>query len=377
MKRQPKGIRGGAAVLLVLLLLPMLLSALSGCAGPREFVLPTRTLPENAEVRKYASFRYKIYDDDTVILTEYKAEDGDIVIPDTIEGRKVVALVDSMFYQNKNLTSLKLGKYVESIGDQCFTQCSNLRFVTLNEVLWSIGEFAFDGTPWLENLVDPTRGNGQTGSAETGSDGTDTVAETEPEKRDPADDFIIVGDGVLLRYVGEDKNIVLPDTVRHVADAFLMSDIISVRMSDSVYTIGDFSFAFCASLATVEFSPNILSIGEGAFYGCSSLPSVQFPEKLETIGHSAFYECTTLSSVRLNETLRLLEDYVFFNCGQLRMIYLPRSLTSIGQYAFGGCASMETVFYAGDEAAYKSISNDTTNYPILDALIVYNATSGG
>ena len=59
------------------------------------------------------------------------------------------------------------------------------------------------------------------------------------------------------------------------------------------------------------------------------------------------------------------------------MLYLPLSLSRIPTGAFGECLALELVFYEGDEKAFKAIATDTSNYPLLDATKIYNATSGG
>ena len=364
------------SLLVLILLLPLILACFSGCGSKYTFVLPERTLPENGETLKYSTFRYRVYSDDTIIITEYKGDAEEVVIPDTIDGKKVVALENNLFYQQKSLKSVRIGAYVERIGTQCFTECSFLESVEMGKSVWSIGAFAFAGTPWLDNLVDPPAEN--TGSDTSSESTSETSAETTAEtKKDPSKDFLIVGDGVLLRYLGDDKNIVIPDNVHHIADAFVMFDIVSVKMSDSVYSIGEYSFAFCFSLATIEFSPNLLTIGENAFYGCSTLPSVVFPEQLREIGACAFYQCENLTSVRLNPALTLLDDGAFFNCTQLRMVQIPKTLTAFGVEAFGSCPSIELVFYEGTEEEFKKINIDTTNYIILDATIVYNVAKQG
>ena len=359
-----------SASLTVLLLLPLLLALFSACNSSQTFSLPTRTLPENAEQQKFGSFRYKVYDDNTILLTEYRGEEAELVIPDTIEGKKVVALAESMFFQNATLTSIRFGKYLEVVGERCFTQCAKLANVEINQKLWSIGAYAFDGTTWLDSLIEPE----QTESTPSDTVGeTETAEETAPPKKDPASDFLIVGDGVLLRYLGSDQNVVLPDTVRHISSAFVMSDIISVTLSDSVYTIGEYAFSFCTSLSLVEFSPNLLLIDQGAFYGCTSLTSLVLPQTLKKIGHSAFNECLYLNSVRLSESLESIGEYAFYNCAQLRMIYLPTGIKRIPMGVFEECLALELLLFGGDEAEFKAISIDTTNYRLLDATIVYNA----
>lgn len=332
-------------ILIVLLLLPIILVAFAGCADiEAEFVLPTRTLSEDAEKLSYSYFRYKIYDDDTVILTEYKGEATNVVIPDEIEGRRVVALAPQLFYQNQLLESVTIGKNLEEIGTKCFGGCSFLSDVSIGKNVWSIGAYAFSGTPWFDAL---------------------------------ADEYVIVGDGVLIKYNGNADGVVIPDTVRHIGDVFTMSGIVSVTMSDSVLSVGEYAFAFCALLRNVDFSENLLLIKEYAFVGCEALPSLILPNSVEQIGNSAFYDCLGLNTVRLGESLTTLGEYAFFNCTQMRMLYLPSTLTALPVGAFEGCGSLELVLYAGDEKTFKSIVADTTNFLLLDAMIVYNAASGG
>ncbi len=333
-----------SACLIVLLLLPLLLLSFSGCASNgSDFTLPNRTIPDGAETKSYSYFRYKVYDDDTVLITAYKGESASVVVPDEIEGRPVVALDDNIFYQNQQIQSLKLGKNVERVGMRCFAGCSFLKDVTLNKKVWSIGAYAFSGTPWHSSLTD---------------------------------EFAIVGDGVLLKYNGDASGIEIPDTVRHISDAFTMKNIVSVTMGDSVKTIGEFAFAYSGRLCNVDFGESLLLIDKFAFTGCESLPSLALPNSVERVELNAFESCYGLNSVRLSDSLTYLGEYAFFDCSQVRMIYLPSSLSELQIGTFEGCSALELVLYAGDEKKFKSIVADTTNYLLLDATIVYNATSG-
>lgn len=337
--------RSITCVIVAALLLPFLLSVFTGCAAETtEFTLPTRTLPEDAERLSYSYFRYKIYDDNTVVITEYKGEGSTVVIPDVIDGMLVVELSDELFYQNQKIESVKLGKNIERIGMNCFCGCSSLQNVTLNKRVWSIGAYAFSGTPWLNSL---------------------------------SDEFVIVGDGVLLKYNGNDVGIEIPNTVRHIADAFTLKALISVTMSDSVLTIGEFAFAFNNRLCNIEFSKSLLLVDKYAFMGCDALPSLVLPNRVERIGINAFSDCVGLNTVRLSESLTDLGEYAFFGCSEMRTLYLPNTVSILPAGAFEECRALELVLYAGDEKSFKSIVADTSNYLLLDATIVYNAKSGG
>ena len=337
--------RSLAYILTVLLLLPILTLMLSGCSsGSVTFTLPNRTLPEKAERLSYSYFRYKVYDDKTVVITEYKGEGTSVVVPDKIDGMPVVELSNDLFYQNQKIESLTLGKNVERIGSNCFAGCSFLKNVTLNERIWSIGAYAFSGTPWLSAM---------------------------------SDEFVVVGDGVLIKYNGDKVGIEIPDTVRHISDAFTMKALISVTMSDSVLTIGEFAFAFNSRLCNVEFSKSLLLIDEYAFMGCDALPSVILPNTVERVGANAFSDCVGINTVRLSESLTQLGEYAFYNCSEMRTLYLPKSVPLLPEGAFEECRALELVLYGGDEKGFKAIVADTTNYLLLDAMIVYNAKNGG
>ncbi len=335
-----------SCLITVLLLLPLLLSVLTGCSGDKAdgFVLPNRTLPADAERLSYSYFKYKIYDDKTVVITEYKGEGTSVVVPDTIDGMPVVELADNIFYQNAKIESLTIGKNVERIGSKCFSGCSFLKEIKLNKKVWSIGSYAFSGTPWFSSLTD---------------------------------EFVIVGDGVLIKYNGDAIGVEIPDTVRHISDAFTMKALISVSMPDSVLTIGEFAFAYNSRLCNVEFSNSLRSIGAYAFTGCEALPSVILPKGVERIETNAFSECIKVNTVRLSESLTFIGEYAFFNCPDMRTLYLPNTLPVLPEGVFAECRALELVLYAGDEKDFKAIVTDTTNYLLLDALIIYNARNGG
>lgn len=331
--------------IVAVLLLPLLLFVFTGCTAQAdtEFTLPDRTLPENAERLSYSYFRYKVYDDKTVVITEYKGEGPTVVIPDVIDGMPVVELSDELFYQNQKIESVVLGKNIERIGTNCFCGCSFLQNVTLNKKVWSIGAYAFSGTPWLNSL---------------------------------SDEFVVVGDGVLLKYNGNDVGIEIPNTVRHISDAFTLKALVSVTMSDSVLTIGEFAFAFNSLLCNIEFSKSLLMVDKYAFIGCDALSSVILPDRVERVGSNAFSECVGLNTVHLSASLTDLGEYAFYGCSEMRAVYLPSSVSMLPVGAFEECKALELVLYGGDEKSFKSIVSDTTNYLLLDATIVYNAKSG-
>ena len=138
------------------------------------------------------------------------------------------------------------------------------------------------------------------------------------------DEFVIVGNGVLLRYNGTSTDVSIPSGVRIIADAFCDNDTIkSVTISDSVLTIGSSAFGGCGQISRVVVGKKVTSIADGAFAGCSMLAT----------------------------------------------IYLPKSLTYVGNSAFSGCALLSTVSYAGNARDWAKITVENSNVPLTAATV--------
>lgn len=86
---------------------------------------------------------------------------AEVVIPETYNGKAVVAIKDGAFKDNKTLASIEFGKNVEVIGAEAFKNCSNLATITFAEgsKLTTIKTHAFynvdGGINGLINVVFP------------------------------------------------------------------------------------------------------------------------------------------------------------------------------------------------------------------------------
>lgn len=91
--------------------------------------------------------------------------DGNIVIPEEVDGVKVVGIQENAFKNNKILTSLSLPSTIKYINSNAFENCENLTTINLDENITFIGSAAFKGCVALtsvalnskiENLKDET-----------------------------------------------------------------------------------------------------------------------------------------------------------------------------------------------------------------------------
>ncbi len=87
-----------------------------------------------------------------VKITGYTGTDKNVVIPDFIDGKKVLAIGDKAFYK-ADITSVTFGKYVRTVGLKAFAACSSLKSVEFNDDLQVIGAYAFFSDKAITKIV--------------------------------------------------------------------------------------------------------------------------------------------------------------------------------------------------------------------------------
>ncbi len=91
----------------------------------------------------------------TGIVTAYNGTATDIVIPSYYDGVKVIGLADGIF-SGKNITSVKLGQFIESIPANAFKNCTNLQTIEWSNNVSFIGDSAFYGCTALNTQIPAT-----------------------------------------------------------------------------------------------------------------------------------------------------------------------------------------------------------------------------
>ena len=133
-------------------------------------------------------------------------------------------------------------------------------------------------------------------------------------------DWVIDKDGILSKYNGSDKNVVIPSTVNGITvkeiafkTFYNNSTIESVTIPDSVTKIGNYAFAYCSKLKTVDFGSGVKTIGTYAF-SSSGLQKVEIPSSVETISFAAFWKCSSLKEAEIPETVNNIASKAFVSC---------------------------------------------------------------
>ncbi len=304
-----------------------------------DFVLRTPT----DEMGFEAGYNYFLQDDGSVIISSADVS-GDVVIPSELGGKTVTSIGEGAFYKNTAITSVVIPDTVESIGIYAFADCSELKSVTVGSKVWRISPFAFDNTPWLASQTD---------------------------------EFVTVGDGVLIAYNGTSRTPVLPDSVRHLGGAFTgTSDVRSITFGKGVLTISDMALSFCAELAEVNLGLSLVYVGDQAFSGSEKLQTLIFPDTLRYIGSQACLNCYGLKYVYLGKSLTALGANTFEYSQALRVVFIPKSLTDLRTSHFTDCMSLSLILYEGTEEEFDAVAKNDNIASFRSLTKVFNYNGG-
>ncbi len=187
-----------------------------------------------------------------------------------------------VFAYCSNLTSVKIGENVISLGAGAFSWCSSLTSITLPDKLENIGAKAFSA---CSSLTSVNFGTGITS----------------------------IGNG-----------------------AFESCAFTSFTVPNSVTTLGEGALSYNNKLTTIALGDGITEIKYRTFISCNTLSSIIIPDGVTSIGSEAFQWCQALTSIKLSSSLTSLGERVFSDCPQLKSIELPNSFTVIPEGLFYG-----------------------------------------
>ena len=226
------------------------------------------------------------------------------------------------------------------IPSGAFANNKNITKIVLNDGITSFGDFAFQNNPWYKSLTD---------------------------------EFVIDGDNVLIKYNGTKSNVVIPDTVKHIAGGVFKNNtkISAVTLPDELLSIGENTFNGCTNLTAMTIPKSVVKIDGNAIPDACTIsvyrPSAGYDYRSTnrivlnssfTTGNETYYYivnddgcaeiigCTTTSTELTVPTdfdgivVNKIGDYGFANCTTLNSITIPANILNIGKYAFTGCTGL-------------------------------------
>ena len=299
-------------------------------------------------------FTYSLDDDGNATITGYTGNVSALVIPEEIDGHKVIALGDNAFKGKKLLEYVEIANTVTYIGSQCFESDKELANVKLSSNIKRMESGAFGNCTSLTEITIPK--SLEEAGREYGFGmydygpfcGCTNLKTVKLEKG-----LTQIAGNLFMRCYGL-EDIDIPDTVTTIGEnAFkLCTSIKSVTIPDTVTYIGSQCFESDKELVNVKLSSNIKRMESGAFGNCTSLTEITIPKSLEEAGreygfgmydYGPFCGCTNLKTVKLEKGLTQIAGNLFMRCYGLENIDIPDTVTTIGENAFKLCTSLENV----------------------------------
>ena len=354
----------------------------------------------NVSRKEEGGFVYSLSHGQATIL-EYTGEDVNVVIPDELGGRPVVAVAEKAFYKNGEISSITIESDADNftIGAQAFSDMDSLVSVVLPDGLKTIPSRAFSG---CDSLTQVTMGNGVESIEEYAFSECPTLANiyistTSGGKGSGDSDY------------NTSYNMTMPSSLKTIGNfAFYRSITASsattrkILFNAALTTIGQSAFDGCNRIAFIDYADadtavSLTEIGNNAFYGCTSLRFVKnttggasgvfFLTKalddrvLESIGDGAFDGCTYSSTASSNravlniyEDTESIGDYAFRNVKSIKTVNFYASNPDLGEGAFYGASNLTTVNYyeengTNEDGSTKyTVSSTTSLSPELTSI---------
>ena len=232
-------------------------------------------------------------------------------------------IANRAFYQNAGLTEYTFPQGITDIGDFSFAR-SALKSVEIPEGVTHIGYGAFYHCDQLQNISIPS-----------------TVKEIEPaafyntpyynnwKNGGSIGDFLVVGDGILLGYKGNNASVTIPDSVKYIgAETFRdHMEIQQINLPDSVETVGEDAFNGCQKLTAVTGGNGVKEIKDRAFMNCP-LTTIQVTTGTQSIGLKAFSQQETANH----------SDAVIFQGSSLPVISYEKTATRLSNAGYRNLA---------------------------------------
>lgn len=319
-------------------------------------------------------------DVDKCWIREYRGKEKDVVIPEKIDGRTVVGILEYAFSSCSNITSIVLPNSVTSIGGNSFEGCDSLTNITIPNSVISIGEMAFYYCGSLESVTIP-------------------------------DSVISIGYSAFCG-CSSLKSIVISNGLTSIED-YMFSDCSSLTnatIPNSVTSIGRLAFSGCSSLTNITIPESVTNIEENAFDGCyikkdkfinnsnleekdnsfyglrlcddvqndlyiinesiiyaeKNIIEARIPNGIVEIANGAFWDCSSLTKVIIPDGGISIGEHAFNECSSLTSITIPSSVTSIGESAFACDEPVESVIIKGKKGSYVEQWANKNGYRFME-----------
>ena len=99
---------------------------------------------KNHEETPAEDFKYRDKSNGEAVIKEYTGDDPIVVIPNEIDGKKVVDF-GKAFTNNKDIIAIKIGDNIEEVAEGALTNCDNLKYIVFGKNVKTINNGLLGG----------------------------------------------------------------------------------------------------------------------------------------------------------------------------------------------------------------------------------------
>lgn len=282
-----------------------------------------------------------------------------------------VTLGNNVFAESDNLSQVTLPSQQTEIKAYDFSGCLSLTSIALPSTLVSIGDSAFAGSGLMQvSIPASVETIGKNAFANCLSIRAFYVDNGNPNYKRDSDYALYTRDGkelIAFPINSEARSYTVPDGVEVIGElAFAKNTSLqSVTLSSTVKEISPYAFSDCTALSQVNLNEGLETIGSLAFKNCTALKNITIPSTV-TEFNSAFYYCG-LTNVVLSEGITTISMKAFEMCKDLESVSVPDSLTTVSAGAFAECTSLASL----DMPASVTSIHINAFYNIKDSIVLY------
>ena len=299
---------------------------------------------------------------------------------ESISLQNIREIREAAFYACTSLESVEFSSELETLGSWVFSQCRSLESLSFNGVtkLDTISDYAFTGCSMLRSIEIPegVRRIGILSFYDCSRLSSVTIPSSVESidfgalnytrwYQDQSDDYLIVGDGVLI------KCTVHPSTLDLSGKGIKMIGCSAFYNALAHDEAIEYGYKYAESLENIVIPDTVREIGKSAFAGCLSLKNITLNKDIVRIDDGAFnlLVSTTISSAKVNledcTKLEYIGSYAFQGCNGIEKVTLSPTVTHIGEYAFESTKA-QTSFI---EAAAKATEEKDRYWIVGDVLL--------
>ena len=266
---------------------------------------------------------------------------GKVVIPATIDGKKVVSLGSDAFRNATNITEIVIPDTLTKIGLRSFSDCTGLTKIDLGKGVTSIQGATFRNCTGLTSITIPK----SVKSNET------VIAPFENCTN-------------ITKVVFEDGITEIPQCICRG-----LTGITEVTIPDSVTYVDYLAFADCTNLKKINWGKGVTSIAGAAFKNCTGLTSITIPKSVKSNESiiAQFEGCTNITSVTFEDGISIIPQCICSGLTGITEITIPNSVTEIDFNSFAYCTNLKKITILDNvtkisQYAFRNHDEDLTIY---------------